>query len=123
MAKKHILIVEDEPNIAGLYREFLKDDYHTTVCSDGEQALHFFNSAQNSIDLVITDQTMPKMHGRELCLALLSQKPDLPIIMVTGFNEYVSAENASDFGIKYFYLKPVSLVKLHETICLYLTND
>jgi len=123
MTKKHILIVEDEPNIAGLYREFLSDDYHTTVCSDGEQALLFFKSAQKSIDLVITDQTMPKMHGKELCIALLSQKPDLPIIMVTGFNEHVSAENASDFGLKHFYLKPVSLLELLNTIRFYLTDN
>jgi len=116
MAKKHILIVEDDPNIAGLYKEFLSEDYHTTVCGDGEQALALFETRQTSIDLVITDQSMPNMNGKELSVALLLQEPDLPIIMVTGFNNDISADNAIDIGLKYFHCKPVSLFKLADTI-------
>jgi len=123
MTKKHILIVEDEPCIAGFYQEFLSEDYYTTVCGDGEQALSFFEDAKDNIDLVVTDQTMPKMNGKELSIALLSQKPDLPIIMVTGYSDDISAENASDFGLKHFYSKPVSLLKLADTIGLCLTES
>jgi DNA-binding NtrC family response regulator len=118
MTKKHILIVEDDPNIAGLYSEFLNEDYHTTVCNDGEQALTAFEADDNIFDLVITDQSMPNMNGKELSVALLLQKPDLPIIMVTGFNNDISAENASDIGLKYFHSKPVSLFKLADTVDL-----
>ncbi|MFT5757803.1 MAG: DNA-binding NtrC family response regulator [Alteromonadaceae bacterium] len=121
IAKKHILIVEDDANIASLYNEFLSDSYKTTVCEDGAQALAFFETSENRIDLVITDQSMPAMNGKELSIALLLQKPDLPIIMVTGYNNDISAENASDIGLKYFHSKPVSLFKLADTIdlCLY----
>jgi len=122
MTKKHILIVEDEPCIAGFYEEFLSETYHTTVCGNGEQALTFFEGTKENIDLVVTDQSMPKMNGKELSIALLSQKPDLPIIMVTGYNEEISAENASDIGLRHFYSKPVSLLKLADTINLYLTD-
>jgi CheY-like chemotaxis protein len=92
------------------------------VCGNGEQALTFFEGTKENIDLVVTDQSMPKMNGKELSIALLSQKPDLPIIMVTGYNEEISAENASDIGLKHFYSKPVSLLKLADTINLYLTD-
>ncbi|NQZ80106.1 MAG: response regulator [Colwellia sp.] len=123
MIKKHILIVEDEPSIAGFYQEFLSENYQTTVCGDGEQALTFFEDAKVNIDLVVTDQAMPKMNGKELSIALLSQKPDLPIIMVTGYNDDISAENACDIGLKHFYSKPVSLFKLADTIDLYLAGS
>ncbi len=123
MTKKHILIVEGEPRIAGFYQEFLSETYHTTVRGDGEQAFTFFEDTKDNIDLVVTDQSMPKMNGKELCIALLSQKPDLPIIMVTGYNNEISAENACDIGLRHFYSKPVSLFKLADTIGLCLTDS
>lgn len=115
-AQKHVLIVEDEPHISKLYREFINEyGYTTTVCEDGKQALDVFN-ADNHIDLVLTDQAMPHVTGKELSIILLKRNPKLPIIMCTGYSEVISEELAQEIGIKHYFLKPVSLTKLMDTI-------
>jgi len=69
---KKVLIVEDEPLIASLYQEFLNDyGFDSTICEDGELALNTFEKAGQAFDVVITDQTMPKMTGTELSVELL----------------------------------------------------
>lgn len=115
--EKHVLIVEDEPHISRLYREFIKEyGYQTTVCSDGKQALDAYNDPNNYFDLVLTDQAMPSITGKELSLILLKKNPDLPIIMCTGYSEVISEELAIEMGIKHYFLKPASLTKLMEAI-------
>ncbi len=116
-ASKHVLIVEDEPHISKLYQEFIKEyGYQTTACEDGKQALEAFDDPNNSFDLVLTDQSMPHITGKELSLILLNKQPELPIIMCTGYSEVISEELAKDIGIKHYFLKPASLTKLMEAI-------
>lgn len=114
---KHVLIAEDEKHISKLYQEFLQDyGYQTTVCSDGAEALKAFNDPNNSFDLVLTDQAMPHVTGKELSILMLQKQPDLPIIMCTGYSEVISEEVAKDIGIKHYLLKPASLSKLMAMI-------
>lgn len=114
---KHILIVEDEPHIANLYRDFIAESgYQTTVCYDGQQALALFSDDTSPFHLVLTDQTMPKLSGKALALNILSKHPQLPIIMCTGHNEEIDENLAHEIGIKHFFLKPASLITLINTI-------
>lgn len=114
---KHVLIVEDEPHICRLYQEFIKDyGYQTTVCVDGKKALDAFDDPVNHFDLVLTDQSMPNITGKELSIILLNKQPDLPIIMCTGYSEVISEEIAQEIGIKHYFLKPASLTKLMQAI-------
>ena len=116
-ANKHVLIVEDEPHISKLYQEFINEfGYQTTVCEDGQQALAAFDDPNNSIDLVLTDQSMPKVTGKELSIILLNKQPDLPIIMCTGYSELINEDVAKEIGIKHYFLKPASLTKLMAVI-------
>ncbi|MDG1752375.1 MAG: CHASE domain-containing protein [Thalassotalea sp.] len=116
-ASKHVLIVEDEPHISKLYQEFINEfGYQTTVCEDGQQALAAFDDPNNSIDLVLTDQSMPKVTGKELSIILLNKQPTLPIIMCTGYSELINEDVAKDIGIKHYFLKPASLTKLMTVI-------
>jgi len=81
--KKHVLIVEDEPHISKLYKEFITQyGYQTTVCEDGKQALAVFNDPNNHFDLVLTDQAMPNVTGKELCIILLQKNPKLQSLCV-----------------------------------------
>jgi PAS domain S-box-containing protein len=122
-ANKHVLIVEDEPHISKLYQEFIKEfGYQTTVCEDGQQALAAFDDPNNSIDLVLTDQSMPKITGKELSIILLNKQPNLPIIMCTGYSELINEDVAKDIGIKHYFLKPASLTKLMTVIDNLLKN-
>jgi len=114
---KRVLIVEDESLIASLYQEFLNDyGFESTVCEDGEIALDTFQQKNQAFDLVITDQTMPRMTGIELSKALLEISPKLPIILLTGSSEVIDAEEENNTGIQHFLKKPVSLLTLKETI-------
>lgn len=116
-ASKHVLIVEDEPHISKLYQEFINEfGYQTTVCEDGQQALAAFDDPKNTIDLVLTDQSMPKVTGKELSIILLNKQPTLPIIMCTGYSELINEDVAKEIGIRHYFLKPASLTKLMAVI-------
>ncbi len=115
--KKHILIVEDEPHIANLYREFIEEfDYQTSICLDGEQALSLFSTNPADFDLVLTDQTMPNISGNELSSQLLKVNPTIPIIMCTGHGTETEKQIAIDIGIKRYLVKPVNLPNLVNEI-------
>jgi len=120
---KHILIAEDEFIIASLYQEFLKDyGYSSTICEDGRAALEMFKNSPMQFDLLITDQNMPHMTGTELSDALLKISPELPIILLTGFDDEQTIIEMERIGIQHYLNKPVNLGTLRETIDSCLTE-
>jgi len=66
--------------------------------------------------LVITDMAMPKMTGDILVKKILTIRPDIPIILCTGFSERISEENADEVGIKAFLSKPLVMRKFAVTV-------
>lgn len=112
-----ILIVDDESDLADLYELALnKLGYQVTVCHDGEEALRIFTRQPDAFDLVFTDQAMPQITGEQLSRELLRLKPNLPIILATGYSENISEENADSLGIRRFLRKPVKILTLVQTI-------
>jgi CheY-like chemotaxis protein len=85
------------------------------IQTDSRQALALFESNSDQFDMVITDQTMPGLTGLELSVALLQVKPDLPIILCTGYSNNASEERAKKIGIKAFLKKPLVLSHLAQT--------
>lgn len=117
----HIMVVDDEEKVAKFLYEMLKNrGYEVTVFSRSNEALEFFLANSESIDLVITDQTMPELTGAELSQQLLSKQPDLPIFLVTGFSEEIDSDKANELGIKEYISKPLKLADLANTLQHYL---
>ena len=113
----HILIVEDEPELAILYREFLEGlDYVITVCGDGLDALAKFKENPNHFDLVLTDHAMPNMTGKQLIPKLLDIRSEMPIILSTGYSDLMSEEEAQALGVRKYLMKPFELTLLQDTI-------
>ena len=81
-----------------------------------KEALEVFKAEPDRFDLVVTDMTMPKMTGDRLSQELMTIRPDLPVILYTGFNELVSEKKARDMGIRAFVMKPLSSQELAGTI-------
>ena len=107
---ERILLVDDETAVLKMEQVMLERlGYHVTPQNGSLQALETFNVAPDRFDLVITDMTMPIMSGDKLSKALRRIRPDIPILICTGFSEYISKEKAEALGISGFLLKPVEL--------------
>jgi PAS domain S-box-containing protein len=120
---EHILLVDDEPQLLAMQRQILERlGYAVTAMPHSKKALAMFRQAPESFDLLITDQTMPLMTGAELSVEALKARPDLPVILCTGFSEALSPEAAADIGIRHYLQKPVPLKALASTVRLAL-ND
>lgn len=81
--------------------------YTVTVRNTAREALDVFRRRPEAFDLVITDQTMPGMTGAELAAQLLAIRPDLPILLCTGYSATISEDRAKSIGIKAFLMKPL----------------
>lgn len=112
-----ILVIDDEEILVELTKARLENlGYKVDAMTSSKEALEAFRSNPNSYDLVITDQTMPTMTGEQLTLELLKIRPDIPIIMSTGFSARIDADKALSMGIKAFVMKPVSNRDLAHTV-------
>jgi CheY-like chemotaxis protein len=109
---QHIMVVDDEPCLAELIGSLLNfHGYKTTVLTSGEAALDVFEANPDIFSLLLTDQTMPEVTGLELISILRSVRPDLPVILNTGFSEDIGPESAPKLNIHYLE-KPVDSSRL-----------
>lgn len=118
-----ILVVDDEQMVADYLKGFLEQlGYRITICNDGSSALALFEHNPQAFDLVITDQTMPGKTGFEMARNMLALRPDLPIILCSGYSSALSPEWVAKAGIREFMMKPVSLHDLAPVIRAVLPN-
>ena len=107
---ERILLVDDEADLANIGRQMLERlGYLVTSSTSSREALELFRAHPEDFDLVVTDQTMPDMTGMDLARKLVSVRPDIPIIICTGFSLQVSDEIAKEAGLKRFLIKPLSM--------------
>ncbi|MDH5561126.1 MAG: PAS domain S-box protein, partial [Deltaproteobacteria bacterium] len=112
-----ILLVDDENLIVLLLKKALgKMGYKITTADNALNALELFNDPEMDFDLVITDQTMPKMTGLQLSKKILKKNPKTPIILMTGFDPNLTSDKARSVGIKAFVTKPILPNKLSRII-------
>ena len=113
----HVLFVDDEANLVDMTAELLKElGYKTTTCMDPTEALALFQKQPDAYDLIITDMTMPKMTGEGLAAEVRRIRPDIPMILCTGFSEQMSEDRALAQGFNAFLLKPFSVNELATEI-------
>jgi CheY-like chemotaxis protein len=114
---EHILVVDDEVFIIKIEQFLLENlGYRITATTSSMEALRLFEQQPADFDLVITDMTMPQMTGVELARKFLAIRPDIPIILCTGFNELINEKTAKEIGIREFALKPVSKKEMAEMV-------
>ncbi len=121
--KERILLIDDEEQIIDIEQQILERlGYHVTPKTDSQEALEEFAAQPDRFDLVITDMTMPKMTGDQLARRMMDIKPQIPVILCTGFNETISEEKALAMGIDKFVMKPIVKDELASTIRTVLDN-
>ena len=114
---ERILLIDDEEQIVSMEQQMLENlGYEVTARTDSTEALKEFSQKPQNFDLVITDMTMPHMTGDKLAQKLLDIKPDIPVILCTGFNEEKKKKKALAMGIQKFVMKPVIKNDLATTI-------
>ncbi len=112
-----ILVVDDEVFQTDMSKHLLGLlGYKVETCNRASEALILFEKSPLAFDLVITDMVMPGMTGDELARRLLELRPDLPIILCTGYSENITEYKARALGIKGFALKPLVMEELARLI-------
>jgi CheY-like chemotaxis protein len=118
-----VLYVDDDISLVHLGHAMLTPlGYEVVTCTSGPEALQIFLQTPQSFDLVITDQTMPLMTGETLVRALRRIRPDIPIILCTGYSSSIDADKARAQEIEAFLMKPLSVYTLAPTIQRLLTQ-
>ncbi|MCK5803730.1 MAG: PAS domain S-box protein, partial [Lentisphaeria bacterium] len=114
---EHILFVDDEQMLAELGKLVGEEhSYNVTTHTVSIEALEAFAADPEKYDLVITDQTMPGMTGFDLAQKMLAIRPDLPIVLTTGYSAIIDEARAMSIGIKAYLMKPITPETLAETI-------
>ncbi len=112
-----ILFVDDESTLAAMAGEMLeKLGYSVQVLSSSKKALQMFRKSPYEYDLLITDQTMPDISGIDLALHTLRIRPDLPVILYTGYSASIDEDEVKNIGIREFLMKPLSMSVLADVV-------
>jgi PAS domain S-box-containing protein len=112
-----ILFVDDESALANLGKQTLESlGYDVEIRTGSIEALKLFKNQPDRFDLVITDMTMPNMTGEDLAQELMRIKPNIPIILCTGFSAKIDDQKANAMGIRAFVLKPIVKQAIATTV-------
>lgn len=112
-----VLVVDDEPMILELFKEYLESDGHVvSTAANGRQAADMFSSG--TFDVVLTDQAMPEMSGDQLAIAVKQLSPATPVVLVTGFGAIMLATDEKLSGVDLVLGKPVGFPELRQAIAL-----
>jgi PAS domain S-box-containing protein len=107
---ERVLFIDDESVLAEIGKDILEElGYSVIATSSSTKALEIFYAQPDGIDLVITDMTMPAMTGADIAKEILKIRPDIPIILCTGFSEVITEGEAKRMGIQEFLMKPLTL--------------
>ena len=114
---ERILFVDDEAFQADIAKQMLSRlGYRLTTCTSSVEALELFRQSPEKFDLVITDMTMPHMTGDVLARELISLRPDIPIIVCTGYSDRIDSHIAEEIGIAEVVMKPVVMKDIAQCI-------
>jgi PAS domain S-box-containing protein len=114
---EHILFVDDEKTILESTKKILEMlGYVVDIRISSLEALELFKAMPDQFDLVITDMTMPHMTGDILAQELIKIRPDIPVILCTGFSEKIARGKAEVMGIKAFLMKPLLKEEMSRTV-------
>ncbi len=113
----HILFVDDEESLSLLGEEMLHHlVYRVTTYTNPLKALEHFRNDPYQFDAVLSDQTMPNLTGEVFVQELLRIRPEIPILIYTGFSHTVTAEKAQALGVRHVLMKPVNIPELARVL-------
>jgi len=113
--KGKILLVDDDQLLIRTGKEMLQQfGYEVIATTSSPEALEIFKARPDSFQLVMTDMTMPKMTGIELSEQLIAIRPDLPVVLCTGFSNKLSYETIKKAGIRKLVMKPIIFREMAE---------
>ncbi len=113
----HILFIDDEEDLLFSQGQMLKfQGYNVTSTTSSTEALEIFQKNPYDFDLLITDQTMPDMTGIEIVKKVFHIRPEIPVILCTGYSDQSIEDEAEALGIKSLIIKPVTAKNLIKTI-------
>ncbi len=112
-----VLFIDDDNVLAYMGKKALEHlGYQVESRTDSADALKFFRENPHSFDMVITDFTMPNMTGEKLAEEIMKIRPDIPIILCTGYSERITNEKAEAIGVRKLLIKPLELYDLAKAI-------
>ena len=119
--KERVLLVDDEEMVADMGRSIIEYlGYTVTVFTNSVEAFSVFQKSPMQFDVVLTDQTMPALTGFDLAQRVKEIRPDIPIIICTGYSSILSEEKAKASGIQGFAMKPLAIkdisILLHNVL-------
>jgi CheY-like chemotaxis protein len=110
-------MVDDEKSLTVTGKRLLEGlGYTVTTKNSSSEALEDFRQDPDQYDLVITDMTMPDMTGDKLAREIMDIRPDMPVILCTGYSELITEESAKEKGIRELVMKPLVTGQLAKTI-------
>jgi CheY-like chemotaxis protein len=122
MPPGRVLVVDDEVDIVEIIcRTLIKKGFRVKGVTDGGEAWDLLHADPFCYDLVITDLDMPLLSGADLCRKLSALRPELPVIMVTGYDRQISKKQMADLGITKLLIKPLDRHKLLTAVYRSLT--
>jgi len=122
--RRHVLFVDDEVALVNLERRQLEAlGYRATVHSSSVEALEDFRRRPGDFDVMITDNTMPRMTGLQLAAEVSRLRPDLPILMVSGYAENADSELLRASGIRATLRKPHTSLELEAALTALLESS
>ena len=112
-----VLFVDDEEPLARMAQQMLERlGYEVITETDSQNALQLFKDEPERFDLVITDYFMPKLSGTELARKLKCVRPDIPLILITGYGHIISRQQAEKVGFREYLLKPMATRDLGRAV-------
>lgn len=115
--EERILFVDDEKMLVRVIPRMLKSlGYKVEYDHNPLKILEIFRRQPQNFDLIIADMSMPQLTGNKLSLELMKIRPDIPIILCSGYSELMSEEIARQLGIRKYLLKPLSKKVLGQAI-------
>jgi PAS domain S-box-containing protein len=112
-----VLVVDDESPLVTIEAKMLtRLGYRVTTCESSLQALEIIRRQPGAFAAVVTDMSMPKMNGAELARAILSIRPNMPIVLCTGYSAGLTREKALAWGVRDVLMKPIGMQALAVSI-------
>ena len=110
-----VLVVDDEPRVLNLVREYLAADRHEVeTATDGHDGLDKLRTGK--FDLIVTDRSMPRMSGDQLAVAAKRLRPETPIVLLTGFGDMMADQGERPEGVDLIVSKPLTLTALRAAM-------
>lgn len=117
VGRERILLADDEKYLCELLSSMLeKLGYNVTAYTSGAEALNSFNATPDDFDLVLADMIMPDLDGLELAEQVITIRPEIPVIIISGYSNKNKMKKAEELGVRQFIMKPVLQVDLANAI-------